>query len=57
MENGIYIVISLKKCINYSKFGLFVKIMWEGFIFVIYIYGFKELKRWYMLNTYVGKFV
>lgn len=43
MENGTYTVTSLKKCINYSKPGLFVKIlMWEGFISVIYIYGFKE---------------
>lgn len=39
MENGTYTVTSLKKCINYSKPGLFVKIlMWEGFISVIYIY-------------------
>lgn len=38
MENGTYTVTSLKKCINYSKPGLFVKIlMWEGFISVIYI--------------------
>lgn len=38
MENGTYTVTSLKKCINYSKPGLFVKIMWEGFISVIYLY-------------------
>lgn len=38
MENGTYTVTSLKKCINYSKPGLFVMIMQEGFISVIYIY-------------------
>lgn len=45
MEHGTYTVTSLKKCINYSKPGLFLKIMWEGFISVIYIYMVSKSQR------------
>lgn len=51
MENGTNTVTSLKKCINYSKSVFLMKIMWEGFISVIYDIWFQRVKE--MIQVYV----
>lgn len=51
MENGTNTVTSLKKCINYSKPVFLMKIMWEGFISVIYDIWFQRVKE--MIQVYV----